>query len=276
MMTGCEAILEDDFISLETDESVVIEGHVFTSLGKPIEGAKVSLKYEETFYPPWAGKDHYRQKAKAVTDASGKFRIFFEIRDDEIVEEGDGDKRYVISYKLDDTNIDNLFMLKDGIADSDKSDPGNVVEAWWETTSLQKGETYQEYLYIPQKRNVKITLTAPFPQEDCFFWVTNKIPYSAECNEDYAVPGPFDRTYYYKFVRFELRDQKEKTFNVACALNENNTFFVFSKQNGKVIENEHVIYVTEDTPESLRFDFTENLNTGESNEEPKEEQSGIK
>lgn len=120
--------------------------------------------------------------------------------------------------------------------------------------SFERSETYTENLYIPQKRYIRVTLKGFIPRQGDYFEVESGFPYGWSTNR-YVFPNT---NYHYGKVGdhlFTLYDAKERTYQVPCALNENNTITLIRKKNGTFTTEEHQLFVTKDTPESLTFEY---------------------
>lgn len=76
---------ENDFISGPTASSTMISGVARTADGTPLAGVKVSVDYNESV---WLGQQTTRHKAEGITDKDGNYRLYFELRDDELQDNG--------------------------------------------------------------------------------------------------------------------------------------------------------------------------------------------
>lgn len=71
LLASCEDKYTTDTMDGAIDQKIVT-GRILDSYGKPFKGAEVKLRYE---YMQFYGPDEYRQKATAVTDDKGVYRL---------------------------------------------------------------------------------------------------------------------------------------------------------------------------------------------------------
>lgn len=252
---------ETDFIEQETKESTVIEGTILTSGGVPLEGIPVKVDYEETRWPVYANTRH---KAQTKTDKNGKYRLYFSIKNEEQKEDPGVYKLFNLSYDLSSLKSGNYMLPADFTAvvtsvNPPRAEPKRDEPAIVSTPlNLERSTTYTQNLYIPQKRLLKVTLKGFVPQQVNGsydrFEVTSTFPYGMEETGYNAFPNT-------KYGRrtvgelFTIYDKSEQTFDVPVALNETNIITLIRKKNGNYYTEEHSMFVTATTPESLTFDY---------------------
>lgn len=257
---------ETDFSKQETKESTVIEGTVRTSDGAPIAGITVKVDYTES---AWLAYAKTRHKAETKTDKYGKYRLHFLIKDDELqTEEEKQDagrsKLFYLIYDLSSLQAEKYILPADysvviTSVDPPKAEPQKDKSAIISTSCVfDRATTYTESLYIPRKRMLKVTLKGFVPQQVNgsydHFEVRNVFPYGMERADEFAFPDT-------KYERctigelFVIYDKAEQTFEVPVALNENNIITLVRKKNGQYTTEEHKVFVTETSPESLSFDY---------------------
>lgn len=261
--TSCQKE-EVDFESVETEESTVVEGQIITSNGMPLANVDVMVDY---FEGKWLAYSKTRHKAETKTDKDGKYRLFFLVKDDELETEKDKEtdisKSYSLTFDLKSLNSKDYILPSDMQSviisvDPPKSTPAEEVNTKinYYYSSFERKKTYTQHLYIPQKRDIQVTLKGFVPKPGDYFEVCSAFPYGGESVTDHLFPNT---NYGYGRVdnyRFALYDAEERTYQVPCALNENNIITLIRKKNGEYTTEEHQLFVTQDTPESLTFDYS--------------------
>lgn len=110
---------ESDFITGPTTSSTMISGVARTADGMPLAGVQVSLDYKESV---WLGQQVTRHKAKGVTDNEGNYRLYFELRDDELRDGGNDAsvaRNFYLTIDLSSLSEDMYIMPKDIKSDND-------------------------------------------------------------------------------------------------------------------------------------------------------------
>lgn len=254
---------EFDFDSVETKESTVVEGTIISSGGLPLANVEVKVDYHEG---KWLAYSKTRHKAETKTDKYGKYRLFFSVKDDELETEKDKEvgvsKNYSLIFNLLHLNTKEYIIPSDMTPTITSVDPPIAVAAEKADTkidffisSFERSETYTENLYIPQKRYIQVTLKGFIPSQGDYFEVESAFPYGWESADHYVFPNT---NYHYGKVghyMFALYDAEERTYQVPCALNENNIITLIRKKNGIYTTEEHPLFVTKDTPTSLTFEY---------------------
>lgn len=259
---GCQKE-EWDIDPGENEESTIVEGTIVSSGGIPLSNIEVKLDYNED---KWLAYAKVRHKGEVKTDKNGKYRLFFSVKDDEIRTEKDKElginKDYSLIFDLKHLNGEEYIMPGEMESMILSVDPpiGKPVEPvktalYRYISSLERKETYTLNLYIPQKRYIQVTLKGFVPQKGDYFEVSNTFPYVWETLLGNEFP---DSTYEYKTIgdyRFTLYNAPERTFQIPCALNENNKLEVMRKKNGIYTTEQHTFFVTADSPENLTFEY---------------------
>lgn len=253
---------EWDVDSRETEQSTVVEGVVVTSGSVPLANVKIRVDYSEN---KWLAYAKTRHKAEATTDKNGKYRLFFSIKDDELETEKDKElgvsKNYLLIFDMERLNSKEYIMPSDMVSTVISVDPPIAHPAEKVNTridyygSFERKKTYEQNLYIPQKRFIQVTLKGFVPQPGDYFEVCNAFPYGGESVTDHLFPNT---NYGYAKVDnflFALYDAQERTYQVPCALNENNIITINRKKNGVYSQEEHQLFVTKDSPQSLTFEY---------------------
>lgn len=97
----------------------MISGVARTADGMPLAGVQVSLDYKESV---WLGQQVTRHKAKGVTDNEGNYRLYFELRDDELRDGGNDAsvaRNFYLTIDLSSLSEDMYIMPKDIKSDND-------------------------------------------------------------------------------------------------------------------------------------------------------------
>lgn len=254
---------EIDTESVETEESTVVKGVAVTSNGMPLANVIVKVDY---FEGRWLSYNKTRHKAETKTDKDGKYRLFFLVKDDELETEKDREagvsKSYSLSFDVKNIDIKEYIIPSDMMSVVISVDPPKAILAeeadtkiGYSYSSFERKKTYTQNLYIPQKRYVQITLRGFIPQVGDYFEVCSAFPYGGESVTDHLFPKTnygYGRVGNYLFA---LYDAEERTYLVPCALNENNIITLIRKKDGEYSTEEHQLFVTQDAPKSLTFDY---------------------
>lgn len=254
---------ERDIELHETEQSTIVEGTVITSGGIPLADVEVKVDYSEA---KWLSYSKTRHKAETTTDKNGKYRLFFEVKDDELETEEDKKvgvaQAYSLIFNMEHLDTKKYIMPSDMMpiitsVDPPIAKPAEKVDTKidYHYASFERKETYMQNLYIPQKRYVQVTLKGFIPHQGDYFEVCSAFPYGGESVTDNLFPNT---NYGYGRVEnylFALYDAEERTYQVPCALNENNILTLIRKKNGTYSTEEHQLFVTNDTPESLTFEY---------------------
>lgn len=256
---------EWDLEKEETEHSTVIEGTILTSGGMPLADINVKVDYSEN---KWLQYAKTRHKGETKTDKNGKYRLHFQIKDDE--QETDKDKEfgvfksYSLIYDLKNLNPKEYILPGDMIAIITSVDPPIAEPAEDIQPEIRYGctfkrsNTYTNNLYIPRKRYIQVTLKGFVPQQqnDSFdyFKAYSSFPYGGESTE-YIFPGTNYKKEEVSDYMFTLYSVEEKTFEIPFALNENNIITLLRKKDGVHSTETYQLFVTEDNPKSLTYEY---------------------
>ncbi|MCD8165482.1 MAG: hypothetical protein LUE93_04760 [Bacteroides sp.] len=209
-----------------------------------------------------------RHKAETKTDKNGKYRVHFLIKDDEQQTERDKEasisKSYSLIFDLKNLNPEKYIVPDDMIVATLSVDPP-ITELAGEgkTTirygySFERGKSYTENLYIPQKKYIQVTLKGFVSQYSGNYYdsfgIDIAFPYGGEGATDHSFPGT---KYGYERINdlFILYDQEERTFQIPFALNENNIITLTRRKDGVRSTEEYQLFVTEETPVNLVYEY---------------------
>jgi len=253
---------EWDIETNETKESTVIEGTIHTSGGMPLANVEVKVDYHKI---KWLSYSNIRHKAEATTDKNGKYRLFFSIKEDELKTEEDKelavDKYYSLIFDMKNLDKREYIMPGDMEVNILPTEPSTGVLAEELDTkinyrvSFERAEKYTQNMYIPCRRYIPVTLKGFTPKEGDYFEVCSAFPYGGESVTDYVFPGT---DYWYASVEnhlFLLHDAEQRTYQVPCAMDENNIITIKRMKDGEFTKEEYELFVTKDTPESLTFEY---------------------
>lgn len=257
---------EWDLGGKETESSTVVEGTIISTDGMPLADIVVKVDYQENKWLQYSKTIH---KAETKTDKNGKYRLHFMIKDNEM--ETDGDKKNDISksyslifdlkrlnqkeYILPGDMVPTIISVNPPIAKPTDNLQPEIRYGYYQ---FKRSETYTENLYIPEKRYIRVTLKGFVPlQQDGnydYFEVDSAFPYGGEYTSDILFPGT---NYGYGKIEelFVLYAEGEQTFEVPVALNENNIIKLVRRKNGSFTTEEHQLFVTKDSPESLSYQY---------------------
>ena len=232
-LAGCSKE-EDDFEEQPTENSIVIKGVATTSNGKPLANVIVKLDYENRslFY------NETRHKAEAKTDNNGAYQLSFQLRDDELPIETDEAlfRLFCLSFDLTELPKEKYIMPEDFGWVPDLMSFGTFKAS-------DRGKTYEENIYIPEKRMRSVTIDSDIPvrQNDEYF-VVNSIKYR-DHERKMELRLPIDLY------------AGENTVQVPCALNDSNRISLYCvKEEGdlsELVSPEQKMIVTSDEPQSV-------------------------
>lgn len=240
---------EDDFAPVLTSESVVMEGYVTTSGGKPLAGIPISVDYSATY---GISSSLLRHKAAVTTDQAGYYKLWFDIRDDE-----DEAGLYQLNGKLGDLDPNEFILFHDMTSIAvDESNFGLYYR------NLEPGEHILKNVYIPRKRMIDVELIGCEPiigQSD--FSVASYFPWGAESgyNGEPAneIIDLLDTKYYISNSRLSDNSAKSQhdVLSLPFALNEMNVVNVWRQKDGTTDYELVPVYVTSDTPAKITLQY---------------------
>lgn len=263
-LSGC--VKEEwDLAKKETKYSTVVEGTVLSSNGMPLANIDVKVDYHEN---KWLQYSNTRHKAETKTDKNGKYRLHFLVKDNEVETDNDKNsgisKSYILIFDLKTLNSKEYILPGDMATTILSVDPpvakpteNTPPEIRYDYYSFEPSKTYTENLFIPKKRYIQVTLKKFVPRKDLYhdsFEVSTAFPFGGKAPAEYLFPGT---AYGYGKVDdfFVLYAGEEQTFEVPFALNENNIIKLNRRKNGEYSTEEHPLFVTEDSPKNLTFEY---------------------
>ena len=144
---------ENDFISGPTASSTMISGVARTADGTPLAGVKVSVDYNESV---WLGQQTTRHKAEGITDKDGNYRLYFELRDDELQDNGNdasASRNFYLIFDLSSLSEEKYIMPKDIKADN----KDQKLRFYYDNLHFERGKFYSHNLYFPLKPWIDVT-----------------------------------------------------------------------------------------------------------------------
>lgn len=251
----------------ETPQNTVVQGVVYTSGGLPVKDLRVKLLYLRTISKY---SSDYRYKAEGKTDGDGKFRLHFYVDDDEQRElksknPMDNYPTYQLTYDLSSLDANNYFVPSDFQSEVTSYQPPQAHPASVPLVEqtyfrlLKRSATYNDTLYIPMKRKLKVTLKNFVPRQVGKsydqFEVINSIPYGIKGRYGPMFPGTNYSHQTTGELLYVLYDRTEQTFEVPVALHEHNILTLHRKKNGQFTSEHLNMFVTETDPPELTFSY---------------------
>lgn len=240
---------EDDFTKTPTATSTVVEGRVTASDGTPLVGLDVTFNYVKTV---WLAGMITRHKAKCKTDKNGAFRMFFELKDDELSPmEGGVNKSFFLELDLARLRADDYIMPSDIMPDNE----GTTINFYY-GNKVEKGLTYTQEIVIPRKRMVEIVVPAndlvgpkdKYVIHNCVEYGGDNLPY-----EFYSENGKMCMTH-----PVELTAGRELRYSFPCAVECENDLSLRVLKGGsgayELIGEPKKVTVTASAPESVTLD----------------------
>lgn len=244
---------ENDFISGPTASSTMISGVARTADGTPLAGVKVSVDYNESV---WLGQQTTRHKAEGITDKDGNYRLYFELRDDELQDNGNdasASRNFYLIFDLSSLSEEKYIMPKDIKADN----KDQKLRFYYDNLHFERGKFYSHNLYVPLKRWIDVTVVSDGKiNANDKFVVSNLINYGGD-------ELPFNSYYRDGRVLMDypvtMTSDREQTFRVPCALNDSNSIYIGCMKGGvgsyDAVTPVKKIFVTESEPQLVRFEI---------------------
>lgn len=255
LATGCTKE-ETDFSDRETPESVVVEGRLLTTNGEPLAGIGIRADYTRTI--PMCSVT-IRHKGAATSDREGRYRLFFDLRDDELLDEESVSRLFSLSFDLASLDPER-YLLPDDLTETilptdppsaEASGAKPVLELYF---LPERGGRYTQNCYIPRKQPVRITLRGFVPEAPGdHFSVSALFPYGPECDEpDKVLQTPYQvrRAGLYRYTA----SSAETVVKVPFALDEENLLQLVRVRGGVGSTEVLPLFVTAGA-EPLTFDF---------------------
>ena len=241
---------ENDFIPEPTPTSIIISGRVTTTDGAPLADIPLSVDYKESQYLGYQKTIH---KAKAVSDAQGYYRVFFE--PEKNTDDSDVFKTYNLYADLSGLSVQEYILPSD--FDDSSQDETLLIRSY---SDFNAGQTFETDVYIPRKKPLTVRLTNYESRGRLL--VFNTTNYG---NDRIQLTFPV-----------ELTSSGEGTVVVNCALEEINLLTV-GREIGDSLDsreifvtresNEVVIFDNKQTPDEYKFKITKTSHLSVMNEE---------
>lgn len=250
---------KNDFVREGSPDAATIEGVVTTSGGEPLAGVELRADYRKSVGFFYALTRH---KATATTDADGRYKLVFELRDGELKEEEGVSRSFSLTVDLKRLPADRYLLPVDQSSVSGPDSPR--AEAIPETAPQfsygirpERGGHDRIDFRIPRKRMLRIVLTGFAPATDRdHFEVASFFPWGAACDrggKPLDTPYEVGRSGPRRYVAL----QREEVFEVPCALDEENLLRIERTRDGIAATEERRIRVTEHDPAELVFRYEE-------------------
>ena len=152
---------EDDFIDRPDPKSLIIKGVAKTPDGQPIPNIEVKLDYM-IMSGIFSTKVYH--KAKATTDKDGDYIMFFNLNDKEIksltTDSADVGTSYSLQMTLDLSKLDDkVYLLPTDITAVHPLSEKKIFYSYYIVPGrLQKGQVYEQNIFIPRKQLVKVRI----------------------------------------------------------------------------------------------------------------------
>mgnify|MGYP000911486708 FL=1 len=226
---------EDDFIDKPDPKSLIIKGVAKTPDGQPIPNIEIKLDYM-IMHNLYSTKVYH--KAKATTDKDGNYIMFFNLSDKEIKslttyspEEG---FVYHLQMTLDLSKLDDkVYLLPTDITAVRPLSKKKLFYSYYIVPGrLQKGQVYEQNIFIPRKQLVKVRIeTNGTINEKDSFAICNKVWYGME-NQ---IPNDFNqaRGYLEFYQPVKLKNTHSQTVQISCAAEEDSKLSLYRLPDGE-------------------------------------------
>ena len=226
---------EDDFIDKPDPKSLIIKGVAKTPDGQPIPNIELKLDY--TIMSALYSTKVYH-KAKATTDKDGNYIMFFNLNDKELKslttyspEEG---FVYHLQMTLDLSKLDDkVYLLPTDITVvRPLSEKKLFYDDYIMPGRLQKGQVYEQNIFIPRKQLVKVRIeTNGTINEKDSFAICNKVWYGMERQ----IPNGFNvkRGYLEFYQPIKLKNTHSQTVQISCAAEEDSKLSLYRLPDGE-------------------------------------------
>ena len=226
---------EDDFIDRPDPKSLIIKGVAKTPDGQPIPNIEIKLDYM-IIYNPYSSKVYH--KAKATTDKDGNYIMFFNLNDKELKslttyspEEG---FVYHLQMTLDLSKLDDkVYLLPTDITAVHPLSEKKIFYSYYIMPGrLQKGQVYEQNIFIPRKQLVKVRIeTNGTINEKDSFAICNKVRYGMERQIPNGVNG--ERGYLMFYQPIKLKNTHSQTVQISCAAEEDSKLSLYRLPDGE-------------------------------------------
>lgn len=251
-LTGCVEE-EEDYAGEIGKESTILEGKVSSLGGEPLAGVTVRVDY---FQGTWLSHYKTRHKAEVKTDQTGKYRLFFNIQEDELKKEEGVTRYYTLTYDMSNLDPKRYLLLTDNRTVS--NEPGKATSCSRSYYDLERGKSYTDNLYVSRRKDVRVTLkgvTRPQqefgpPLPDNYFALSLDFPYGNTQPAEVLEGASFVSIPY-----LQVEHDQEKTLLLPLALGEENLITLERMKEGvRTCETIH-LHASEEMPQELTYEF---------------------
>ena len=232
---------EDDFIDKPDPKSLIIKGVAKTPDGQPIPNIEIKLDYM-IMHNLYSTKVYH--KAKATTDKDGNYIMFFNLNDKELksltTDSAEVATYYSLQMTLDLSKLDDkVYLLPTDITVVRPLSEKKLF--YWDYIMpgrLQKGQVYEQNIFIPRKQLVKVRIeTNGTINEKDSFAICNKVRYGMERQIPIGVNG--ERGYLEFYQPIKLKNTHSQTVQISCAVDENSKLSLYRRPYGEYIYEEY-------------------------------------
>ena len=220
---------EDDFIDKPDPKSLIIKGVAKTPDGQPIPNIELKLDY--TIMSALYSTKVYH-KAKATTDKDGNYIMFFNLNDKELksltTDSAEVGTWYSLQMTLDLSKLDDkVYLLPTDITAVHPLSEKKIFYSYYIVPGrLQKGQVYEQNIFIPRKQLVKVRIeTNGTINEKDSFAICNKVRYGIESQILDGVNG--ERGYLMFYQPIKLKNTHSQTVQISCAVDENSKLSLY-------------------------------------------------
>lgn len=236
---------EDDATTVCDSDCTVIMGKVVTTDNEPLSKIKMEVNFESSGFLYRLT----RRKAAVTSDKNGAYAMKFYLKDDEISEESLS-KYYMISYNLRQLDPKKYILPEEMRPGADISSRivGSIL-------NLKRDTVYKADFYVPQKRYIDVVLKGFDPiQKYDRFEVCTLFPWGLETDGEKLLDVKYNLTNS-GYGRFVASKDYQRFTEVPFALNDSAVVRIIKVKNGVEETIDHKIYVTENSPASLTYDY---------------------
>ena len=226
---------EDDFIDKPDPKSLIIKGVAKTPDGQPIPNIEIKLDYM-IMSGIFSTKVYH--KAKATTDKDGDYIMFFNLSNKEIksltTDSAEVGTSYSLQMTLDLSKLDDkVYLLPTDITVvRPLSEKKLFYDDYIMPGRLQKGQVYEQNIFIPRKQLVKVRIeTNGTINEKDSFAICNKVWYGMERQ----IPNGFNvkRGYLEFYQPIKLKNTHSQTVQILCAAEEDSKLSLYRLPDGE-------------------------------------------
>ncbi|QUB63256.1 hypothetical protein J5A54_00610 [Prevotella melaninogenica] len=226
---------EDDFIDKPDPKSLIIKGVAKTPDGQPIPNIEIKLDYM-IMYNLYSTKVYH--KAKATTDKDGNYIMFFNLSDKEIksltTDSAEVGTSYSLQMTLDLSKLDDkVYLLPTDITVVRPLSKKELFYSYYIVPGrLQKGQVYEQNIFIPRKQLVKVRIeTNGTINEKDSFAICNKVWYGME--RQIPIGFNVERGYLEFYQPIKLKNTHSQTVQISCAVEENSKLSLYRLPDGE-------------------------------------------